>query len=360
MKKICLVIPSLQSGGMERVMSEIAGNFSLKRDVEVHLIVYGKNREMFFSIPDTVNLHTPKFQFNNEKRFYSTLKTLFFLRRTIDELNPDIILSLGEYWNSFVMMSLVGLNYPVYLSDRCKPDKNLGKWHELLRSWLYPRASGLIAQTEIAKEIFARKKLNKNIEVIGNPIKKVKSGDEGVSKENIILNVGRLIKSKHQDQLISIFNRLKRDDWKLVIVGGDALKESGMSRLKGVIEKYNLQDRVELTGNVENVEDYYLKSKIFAFTSSSEGFPNVIGEAMSSGLPVIAYDCIAGPADLIDDGETGFLVPLFDENSFQEKLKELIEKEELRRIMGIKGQKKARNFLSENISDKIFDFIKKI
>jgi GalNAc-alpha-(1->4)-GalNAc-alpha-(1->3)-diNAcBac-PP-undecaprenol alpha-1,4-N-acetyl-D-galactosaminyltransferase len=360
MKKICLVIPSLQSGGMERVMSEIAGNFSLKRDVEVHLIVYGKNREMFFSIPDTVNLHTPKFQFNNEKRFYSTLKTLFFLRRTIDELNPDIILSLGEYWNSFVMMSLVGLNYPVYLSDRCKPDKNLGKWHELLRSWLYPRASGLIAQTEIAKEIFARKKLNKNIEVIGNPIKKVKSGDEGVSKENIILNVGRLIKSKHQDQLISIFNRLKRDDWKLVIVGGDALKESGMSRLKGVIEKYNLQDRVELTGNVENVEDYYLKSKIFAFTSSSEGFPNVIGEAMSSGLPVIAYDCIAGPADLIDDGETGFLVPLFDENSFQEKLKELIEKEELRRIMGIKGQKKARNFLSENISDKIYDFIKKI
>ena len=72
-------------------------------------------------------------------------------------LNRTAVLSFGEYWNSFVLIALFGLKYPVFVSDRCQPDKSLGKFHDLLRKNLYPKAAGIIAQTEKAEEIYSRK-----------------------------------------------------------------------------------------------------------------------------------------------------------------------------------------------------------
>ena len=109
--------------------------------------------------------------------------------------------------------------------------------------------------------------------------------------------VGRLIKTKHQDNLIKIFASINKKDWKLVIVGYDHLKQMNMEPLKKLALDHGLADRVVFAGKQSDVEKYYLSSKIFAFTSSSEGFPNAIGEAMAAGLPVVAYNCVAGPAE---------------------------------------------------------------
>jgi len=357
MKRICLVIPSLQPGGMERVMSELSHFFSEKKEIDLHLVMYGKNRDVFYSIPKNITIHKPEWEFDNNKRAFNTVKTLYFLRKKIQEIQPDTILSLGEYWNSFVLLSLYGLDYPIYVSDRCQPDKNLGFFHEYLRKWLYPKAAGVIAQTKTAKSIFSEKKLNKNIKVIGNPIYSIQPPGHKIKKENIILTVGRLIESKHHDRLIHIFNSINPGDWKLVIVGGNALKQQGRERLNSIIEEYGIEDSVELTGTVSDVEKYYNISKIFAFTSSSEGFPNVIGEAMSAGLPVIAYDCIAGPSDLIDDNQNGFLIPLFNEKEFAEKLKKLIHNDELRKSMGRESRQKIEANSLEVIGEKYYLFI---
>ena len=73
----------------------------------------------------------------------------------------------------------------------------------------------------------------------------------------------------------------------------------------------------------------------------NSGSTGRIAEAMSAGLPAISYDCPTGPSDIIDDGENGFLIPLFDDNAFADKLNILIENEELRSKMGIKAQKKS-------------------
>ena len=193
-RKICLVIPSLQAGGMERVMSELAWYFSTKKDAEIHLILYGINREIFYTVPENVVIQKPNFWFNNSHRLFYTLKTLVYLRKTIGMIKPDTILSFGEYWNNFVLLSLLFKKYPVYISDRSQPDKSLGRFHDTLRKWLYPKASGVILQSQKAKLIYQKKFKRLNIKVIGNPIREIQSQAD-IQRKNQVLMVGRLIKT---------------------------------------------------------------------------------------------------------------------------------------------------------------------
>lgn len=338
-------------------MSELAGYFSTKRELSVHLILYGKGRQLFYSVPNSVHIHQPEWSFNDKKRTLYTLKTLNFLRQRMKQIKPDVVLSFGEYWNSFVTISLLGLKIPLYISDRCSPRKSLRWPHETLRKLLYPLATGLIAQTSRAEAIYKKNGYNRNIRSIGNPVRLIKKNGKTPDKENIILTVGRLIKTKHHDRLIKIFKDINPGNWKLVIVGGNANKEDGMSRLKNVIDENDLQEQVILAGKISEVDLYYMKSKIFAFTSSSEGFPNVVGEAMSAGLPVVSYDCMAGPSDMLEDGVTGYLVDLFDDDKFKHKLETLMKDDTLRQQMGEAAQQKIRAYSVQNVGEQVFKFI---
>lgn len=354
---LCLVIPSFQAGGMERVMSELASYLSQKEDSLVHLVLYGSGREIFYSIPDGVELHIPTFDFSGTSRFSSTIQTLFFLRRTIRKIRPHTILSFGEYWNSFVLLSMLGLKYPVFVSDRSQPDKSLGRFHDFLRRCLYPGARGLIMQTEKAREIYLRRHRHSNVRVIGNPIRSVAGKNGAAKREKSVLMVGRLIESKHQDLLIEMFAKTAPPDWILRIVGDDAMKQNHSERLKKLAEELKLSERVIFMGFQSQIEDIYLQSSVFAFTSSSEGFPNVIGEALACGLPVLAFDCVAGPSDLIRDGYNGFLAPLFDTDTFESRLRQLMENEELRNELGSNARKSIKKFASDEINERIYKFI---
>jgi glycosyltransferase involved in cell wall biosynthesis len=346
----------MQAGGMERVMAELAGYFAQKSEVKVHLILYGINRDIFYPIPASVMVHKPAFTFNDNRRFFSTVKTLIYLRRTVKSIHPDTVLSFGEYWNSFVLIATRGLKYPVFVSDRSQPDKSLGKKQDSLRKWLYPFAKGIIAQTEKAKQIYQSLYRHENIVVIGNPIREIQH-TVAVERENIVLMVGRLIESKHQDKLIELFVKINKPDWKLIIVGYDHLKQHNMIRLQTLVKELGATDKVILAGKQSNVEQFYLKSRIFAFTSSSEGFPNVIGEAMAAGLPVVAFDCVAGPSEMITDNENGYLIPLFDYKLFQEKLSVLMNDDLLRTNMGLKANQSIRKFDVEHIGNRFFKFV---
>lgn len=354
---ICLVIPSLQAGGMERVMSELASYFCMTGDFDIHLVLYGRKREVFYPLPANITIHKPGFEFNNNFRHLYSIKTLLFLRRTIQNIDPFSILSMGEYWNSFVLLALFGTGHRVYISDRCTPDKNFGLFHEFLRRWLYPRAAGIIVQTSYAYEKYRNIFTNSHILVIGNPIKKISSGDES-ERENIILTVGRLIATKNFDRLISIFAGIRKPGWTLIIVGGNAQKQDGLSYLSKLITELGLSHCVQLAGEQSDVESYYRRSKIFAFTSSSEGFPNVIGEALSAGLPVVSYDCVSGPSEMIVDAENGFLVPLFDDTSFSMKLQQLMEDESLRRKMALNAGSSINKYSFESVGARFMDALR--
>lgn len=356
-KKLCLIIPSLQLGGMERVMSELAIYFCLRDELEVHLVLYGREPEIFYPVPQALIVHRPTRGFNNTFRQISAIGRLIYLRQTVKKIKPNAVLSFGEYWNSFVLVSLIGLPYPIFVSDRCSPKMDFGIFHRFLRMISYRWAKGIIAQTGIAKEMYFDQVRNKNIAVIGNPIRKIDSPGYPVHKENIVLTVGRLIRTKHHDKLIEIFCKISTPGWKLVIVGGDALKQNNMIRLRELIQKLGMSEKIILAGNQSDVDIYYLKSKVFAFVSSSEGFPNVIGEAMSAGLPVVAFDCVAGPGELIEDGKNGLLVPVLDFQTFLVKLEKLMTDKDLRDELGTYARKSIQDFSLDNIGKKYFDFI---
>jgi len=338
-------------------MSELAWYFVSKNSLEIHLILYGMTREIFYPLPEGIVIHTPEFRFNENQRLLSTIKTLFFLRNKIKKIDPHSILSFGEYWNNFVLLSLIGLRYHVFVSDRSQPDKSLGRFHDFLRNWLYPKASGLILQTEKAREIYLSRNKHHNIAVIGNPINQIIGSKVQEEREKIVLMVGRLIKTKNQDKLLEMFASINNPDWKLLIVGYDHLKQQNMDRLKTLAKDLKIDDKVIFTGKQEDTNKLYAKSSIFAFTSISEGFPNVIGEAMVSGLPVIAFDCVAGPSEMITDGLNGYLIPLHDYHLFQERLGELMKNNELRRRLGDNGRESIKKFSSEIICENFYRFI---
>lgn len=350
-KKIVLVVPSLNIGGMERVVSELLNYFCSENIYDVHLILYGKSRDILYPVPVSVQIHKPNFKFDNNRRIHCTLKTLLFLRFQIKKINPDSILSLGELWNNLVLLATFNLKYPIYISDRCQPNKSLGKFHNFLRRKLYPKATGIICQTETARKIYEKLFSHSNIVVIGNPIRFI-SAFPSCEKENIILSVGRLIKTKNHSDLIHIFTEIDPPNWKLVIVGDDSLKQKNRSQLEALIVELGMGSKIELVGQRLDVDYYYKKAKIFAFTSSSEGFPNVIGEAMSAGLPVISYDCIAGPSELIDHNETGYLVKLYDKDTFKKLLQKLILDDDLRLTMGLNAKEKINQFSQIKIGKK--------
>jgi glycosyltransferase involved in cell wall biosynthesis len=355
-KKLCLAIHSLQAGGMERVMSELAEYFCRMPYLEVHLVMFGIKPELFYKVPDNLIIHKPSYVFDNKKRFWFTLKTMSYLRKLIKHISPFSVLCFGEYWNNFVLLSTLGLKYPIYVSDRSQPDKSLGFLHDKLRHWLYPRAKGLIFQTEKAKEIFLMNNKHHNIAVIGNPIRSF-SNSLPIKREKTVLMVGRLIKSKHQDKLIEMFAQVNRPDWKLMIVGYDHLKQHNMERLKSLAKELNIENRVFFTGKQDKIEEIYLRSSIFAFTSSSEGFPNAIGEAMSAGLPVIAFDCVSGPSEMIEDNHNGYLIPLYDYPHFQSKLSELMDDENLRNRLGANAKVSIKKFSIDKICEAFYRFI---
>lgn len=343
---------------MERVMAELLIYFSSKPGIQLHLVLFGHKRELFYKVPDNVIIHKPPFEFSNRFRFWHTIKTIFFLRREVKNIKPDAILSFGEYWNNLLLLALYGLKYPVYISDRSSPQKNIGRFHSFLRKWLYPKAAGLIAQTQTAAEIAEKEKRNKIIRVIGNPIREI-SVDPTVKKENIVLTVGRLIKTKNLDRLIRIFASIQFPGWKLVIVGGDAKGQNLQKELKNLVKNLGAENIIEFAGYQKNIESYYRRSKIFAFTSSSEGFPNVVGEALSAGLPVVSYDCISGPSEMIIEGKNGFLIPVFDDDLFLKKLRFLMEDDEMLKYMAYEAESTIKIFRPEYVAEKYYTLLSK-
>lgn len=354
--RICCIIPSLQAGGMERVMSELINGFIRNHHAEVHVILYGNGREVFYEIDPSAIVHKPEFDFDNGHRFLSTIRTLAYLRKEISRISPTSVLSFGNLWNTFVLLSCVGKTTPIFISDRGKPTFKAGRFQEFLKKCLYPKAAGIIAQTQKAHEIYKEMFPKSNYAVIGNPIRNI-AISAGNVRENIVVSVGRLIKTKHYDRLIKLFLELDRQDWKLIIVGGDAQGQNNMVKLQAQLAELGNPTNIELAGMQKDVEAYLLKSKIFAFTSSSEGFPNVVGEAMSAGLPVISYDCVAGPSDMIEEGENGYLVPVFDDELFKQRLLELMDDEEKREKMGRRAKDSIRRFEVEKIVDDFYSFI---
>ena len=125
----------------------------------------------------------------------------------------------------------------------------------------------------------------------------------------------------------------------------------------GKPSEVEVNNNIIFAGSVANIDEYYNKSKIFSFTSTSEGFPNALAEALSVPLACISFDCVTGPSDLIEDGVNGFLVTDFDHDGYKKKLLQLMQDEGLRKKLQQAAEKSIRQFRIENIGQQYLDFI---
>lgn len=345
-----IVIPTLSSGGAERVASILANEWSTYEGCEVHLAVL-IDRAHHYELSPAVTVHhlVP----NSEGRvgFGRKLALIGRLRRLVRRLSPDFCLSFMRRTNLLTLAALSGLGSRVIVSERTSPNLLWGPGTRAATRALYPQAQGLIAQTERAARHFRAATGCRTVWVIPNPVAVRDAPSGQVERERLILNVGRLMPEKGQGLLLQAFQTLNLPDWTLVILGEGPLRADLERQAAGL----GIADRVLLPGAVPDVGPWLRRASIFAFPSLHEGFPNALAEAMISGLPVVSFDCETGPAELIRDGRNGILVRTGDVDALARHLTALAADPEARRALGDEASRIAGALAPEVICRRYWD-----
>lgn len=162
--------------------------------------------------------------------------------------------------------------------------------------------------------------------------------------------VGRLeYKQKGLTYLIEL-SRLIPSDW-IISVAGDGIDAE---RFKQEIKDNNLCDKFEFKGALrgDTLAKHYLDSSIFILTSRWEGFGLVITEAMSYGVPVVAFDTVGSREIIGEDNNFGFLIENGDTESMAQKINLLIDNEDLRRKYSERSLMRSKNYSLEYIAMK--------
>lgn len=169
---------------------------------------------------------------------------------------------------------------------------------------------------------------------------------------------GRLEKQKNYPIMLDIFAEVKKSfpKCKLHIIGNGSQK----GILKNLAEKLNINDHINWYGFIKDPAEIMQKTDILLLTSTYEGFGNVIVEAMSLGLPVIAMDCPHGPAEIIIDGVNGILVENGNKHEFESVLIELIGNPSKRQRIGINAHKSAQRYSAEKVASEFLSAYQEI
>ena len=157
---------------------------------------------------------------------------------------------------------------------------------------------------------------------------------------------GRLVRQKGFDILLRAFAAMGAAGCRLAILGEGA-ERGTLTTLAGEL---GLSERIIMPGHVADPAPWFAHAAAFALSSRWEGFGHVLVEAMACGSPVVAFDCPHGPADIIEDGETGLLVPPQDAGALAGALDRVIEDREFAGRLGDAGQRAAGRFSAPAIA----------
>lgn len=168
-----------------------------------------------------------------------------------------------------------------------------------------------------------------------------------------VLGVGRLSKVKRFDRFVRVVGGVRKIGVVGRLVGAGAERQE----LERVASNVGMgADGLEFVGEVYGIAKHYRDSEILLHTAEAEGTPNVILEAMASGLPIVATS-VGGTQEVVEDGVTGFLTEPGDEEKMGECIRRLVANPEMRLQMGAAGRKRVVEWHSEKVVARALDVV---
>lgn len=318
---ISILLPNLQGGGAERVNLDLAHEFSRQGHSVSFVLMqatgeYLPEAEKHFAVHDLGKKRMRQFP--------------FALTRHLRGHRPDALLVAMWPLTTIAAVSarLSGFRGPIVVSEHALLSAQYaewGRWHHIaLRSSLaigHRCATARVGVSEgVVDDIARLARIPKSaFRAIHNPVvsrpppsqQMIAATDAlwGVQNGGRILSVGRFKPVKNHQLLLHAFKQINdRPDARLMFLGTGQDEKM----LRSLASQLGLADRVIFAGFHLDPTPFYMTADLFALSSNYEGFGNVIVEALACGTPVVSTDCPSGPAEILENGRFGTLVPVND------------------------------------------------
>ena len=303
--KILFILPSLHSGGAERVVSFLAQNLD-KNHFESQLLILYNPQKTDYKI-EGVPCH-----FLKESR---SLKAIPGIIKAIKRFKPDFVFTSINHLNLvggllqmfYRKTRFIGREASVF-SERKKYSSKTNFFQKILTRYAYKKLFVIICATDdIVKDLHQYLGVEeKDLIKIGNPIHFSVNPDEMEKQKNQVpqlITVGRLVKLKGYDRILDVLRKLEFE-FHYTIIGNGVERENLMSK----IQKLELQDKVSHIPYTDKVEDHLIKSDLFLQASYVEGFGMALLENFALGVPAVVFNAPGGPKELVVEGINGFIV----------------------------------------------------
>lgn len=355
-QKIALVLPDLRGGGVEKVCSVSAHEF-VSRGYDVDVVLMESMGELLSELPEQANVVDLK-----AKRMRNIPRA--FARYLIDA-KPDVV--LAKMW-PLTSMCAIGRRLArsrtrLVVSDHSMLSHSYahrGKLHEwAMRASLavtYRMVDARIGVSQgVVDEVARLSGIDRQqFQVIYNPIAKeffepTLPADRldslwGDKTSKRIISVGSFKPVKNFELLIRAFAKVVETiDARLVLLGEGAQR----AQIESTAKSLGVYDRVLMPGFAKDPTPYYASADLFVLSSNHEGFGNVIVEALAIGLPVVSTDCPSGPAEILENGKHGRLVPVGDEDALSVAIEDVLARDHDKKPL----QKRANEFSPAIVSD---------
>jgi glycosyltransferase involved in cell wall biosynthesis len=345
--RLVFVIAALDCGGAQRVASLLCSAWA-RRGERVTILTFEDGRTPpFFPLEPSVEV-VPLSLLGRSGPLGAAARNLArvrTLRRAIASRKPDAVVSFLDTTNVLTLLATRALGIPVVVSERIDPQFwEIGKAWSLLRRITYPRADRVVVQTRGAASRFSW--LRRPPAIVANPVAASRGLDtlERGDPPRIVA-IGRLTRQKGFDLLLRAVARLpERHASVEVVLAGEGPEEPALRRIAGEL---GLGERVRLPGNVEDPGALLRSATVFVLSSRYEGFPNVLLEAMAEGVACVATDCPSGPAEILEDGRNGLLVPPGDPAALAAAIERLLDDPAHRARLGLEGKKVRERYSIE-------------
>lgn len=352
--RIMFVLPKMTNGGAERVAANLCNYWCKNNEIRIVAIA---SKKSFYELDKRVELCGQDLEIKRKNVFTTLscyakyfLKSVKFIKKNVEEFKPDCVISLLVEADVLTYYALKrNKNIVKVFSERADPTKR-NRVRQMMANRTYRICDLFVCQSKKMYNYYSFIPNNKKV-VIPNPLD-VSSLPKPVlnEKNHDIVSVGRLSNQKNHALLIRSFTAMVDklpNDCNLVIYGDGPLKK----KLQDMIDGSGMKERVRLAGVSKEVLEEIKDSALFVLPSSFEGFPNVLLEAMSMGLPVISTDFFTGVARELVKKENGIVVPTEEEKMLSEAIIDLMNNEDKRLAMRKNNVLVREKYSIEKIGD---------